>query len=283
MTETLTRGSLAHAPIATDVPEIRPTLQKAVSMPARAALVGGAAAVGAGVGALVAPAAGPALLASVIGAGALTALAANWSTCGMSVAGVVAAPKQPGRKGSSTPVRRLGWHALGSIATGAPTGALLGALGAVVAGAVPIAWAVGVWAVLALAYGMHEMGLVTLPAPMRRKQLPRHLRRSMEPWKVSLLFGAMIGPGFVIFIRSSAYYLLALGVIAAGSPVLGAALFTTVSLGRCMPSLLAIVHTRRGGSMPGFLSAMCVIDRRVQVVTGAGLVALAAFAAMALV
>ncbi|PTR21353.1 hypothetical protein C8K36_11512 [Rhodococcus sp. OK519] len=283
MTETLTRGSLAHAPIATDVPEIRPTLQKAVSMPARAALVGGAAAVGAGVGALVAPAAGPALLASVIGAGALTALAANWSTCGMSVAGVVAAPKQPGRKGSSTPVRRLGWHALGSIATGAPTGALLGALGAVVAGAVPIAWAVGVWAVLALAYGLHEMGLVTLPAPMRRKQLPRHLRRSMEPWKVSLLFGAMIGPGFVIFIRSSAYYLLALGVIAAGSPVLGAALFTTVSLGRCMPSLLAIVHTRRGGSMPGFLSAMCVIDRRVQVVTGAGLVALAAFAAMALV
>ncbi|CAM2861302.1 Methylamine utilization protein [Prescottella defluvii] len=283
MTETLTRESLAHAPIATDVPEIRPTLQKAVSMPARAALVGGAAVVGAGVGALGAPAAGSALIAAVVGAGALTALAANWSTCGMSVAGVVAAPKQPGRKGSSTPVRRLGWHALGSIATGAPTGALLGALGAVAAGAVPIAWAVGIWAVMALAYGLHEMGLVTLPAPMRRRQLPRHLRRSMAPWKVSLLFGAMIGPGFVIFIRSSAYYLLALGVVAAGSPALGAALFTLVSLGRCMPSLLAIVHTRRGGSMPGFLSAMCVVDRRVQVVTGAGLVALAAFAAVALV
>jgi hypothetical protein len=283
MTETLTRESLAHAPIATDVPEIRPTLQRAVSMPARAALVGGGAVLGAGVGALVAPAAGSALIASVVGAGALTALAANWSTCGMSVAGVVAAPKQPGRKGSSTPVRRLGWHALGSIATGAPTGALLGALGAVAAGAIPVAWAVGVWALLAFAYGLHEMGLVTLPAPMRRRQLPRHLRRSMAPWKVSLLFGAMIGPGFVIFIRSSAYYLLALGVIAAGSPALGAALFTLVSLGRCMPSLLAIVHTRRGGSMPGFLSAMCVVDRRVQVVTGAGLVALAAFAAVALV
>ncbi|EGD25866.1 hypothetical protein [Prescottella equi] len=283
MTETLTRESLAHAPIATDVPEIRPTLQKAVSMPARAALVAGAAVLGAGVGALVAPAAGSALIASVVGAGALTALAANWSTCGMSVAGVVAAPKQPGRKGSSTPVRRLGWHALGSIATGAPTGALLGALGAVAAGAIPIAWAVGAWAVLALAYGLHEMGLVTLPAPMRRRQLPRHLRRSMAPWKVSLLFGAMIGPGFVIFIRSSAYYLLVLGVIAAGSPALGAALFTLVSLGRCMPSLLAIVHTRRGGSMPGFLSAMCVVDRRVQVVTGAALVALAAFAGVALI
>ncbi|MBU4617297.1 methylamine utilization protein, partial [Rhodococcus sp. GG48] len=58
MTETLTRESLAHAPIATDVPEIRPTLQKAVSMPARAALVAGAAVLGAGVGALVRPGGG---------------------------------------------------------------------------------------------------------------------------------------------------------------------------------------------------------------------------------
>ncbi|QBJ96264.1 methylamine utilization protein [Rhodococcus sp. ABRD24] len=283
MTETLTRDSLAHAPIAADLPAIRPALQKAVSMPVRGALVAAAALVGAGAGALAAPAPGAALTASVVGAGVLTALAANWSTCGMSVAGVVAAPKQPGRKGSSTPMRRLGWHALGSIATGAPTGALIGVLGALAAGAFPMGWALGVWAALALAYGLHEMGLVTIPTPMRRRQLPRHLRRSMEPWKVSLLFGAMIGPGFVIFIRSSAYYLLALGVIAVGSPALGAALFTLVSLGRCMPSLLAIVHTRRGGSMPGFLSAMCVIDRRVQTLTGAGLVALGAFALTALV
>jgi len=116
---------------------------------------------------------------------------------------------------------------------------------------------------------------------MRRRQLPRHLRRSMAPWKVSLLFGAMIGPGFVIFIRSSAYYLLVLGVAVVGSPALGAALFTLVSLGRCLPSLLAILHTRGGGSMPGFLSAMCVVDRRVQTLTGAVLVALGAFAVVA--
>jgi hypothetical protein len=102
----------------------------------------------------------------------------------------------------------------------------------------------------------------------------------MEPWKVSLLFGAIIGPGFLIFIRSSAYYLLVLGVLAVGSPALGAALFTLVSLGRCLPSLAAIVHTRRGGTMPGFLTAMCVVDRRVQTVTGAALIGLGAFAAV---
>jgi hypothetical protein len=223
------------------------------------------------------------LTTAVIGAGLVTSLAANWSTCGMSVAGVVAAPKQVDRKGSSTPVRRLGWHALGSVTTGAVTGALIGALGAAMSGYVPIGWALGVWAVVAVAYGLHELGAVSMPTPMRRQQLPRHLRRTMAPWKVSLIFGAIIGPGFLIFIRSSAYYLLALGVMASGSPALGAALFTVVSLGRCMPSLAAIVHTKRGGSMPGFLSIMCVVDRRVQSVTGAALIALGAFAAAALI
>ncbi|WP_068161814.1 methylamine utilization protein [Rhodococcus phenolicus] len=274
---------LSHQPIETDLPDIRPTLEGALSARARLGLAAGAAVVGAGAATLAAPTTPTALTAAVVGAGLVTSLAANWSTCGMSVAGVVAAPKQPGRKGASTPLRRLAWHALGSVSTGAVTGALLGAVGSVTAAHLSSLWLLFGWAVFALAYGLHEIGVLTMPAPMRRQQLPRHLRRTMAPWKVSLLFGAIIGPGFMIFIRSSAYYLLVLGVLAAGSPALGAAMFTVVSLGRCMPSVAAIVHTRRGGSMPGFLSVMCVVDRRVQAVTGAALVGLASFAALALV
>ncbi|MFD6882539.1 MULTISPECIES: methylamine utilization protein [unclassified Rhodococcus (in: high G+C Gram-positive bacteria)] len=274
---------LTHEPISTDLPDIRPTLAGAVSTTARLGLAAGAAVAGAGAATLAAPTAATALTAAVVGAGLVTSLAANWSTCGMSVAGVVAAPKQPGRKGASTPLRRLGWHALGSVSTGAVTGAVLGALGSVTAANLSPLWLLFGWAVFALAYGLHEIGVVSMPAPMRRQQLPRHLRRTMSPWKVSLLFGAIIGPGFLIFIRSSAYYLLVLGVLAVGSPALGAAMFTVVSLGRCMPSVAAIAHTRRGGSMPGFLSVMCVVDRRVQAVTGAALVGLAAFAAISLI
>lgn len=275
------REALAHPPLTTDIPTIRPTLGRAVSGRARAALLTGAIAAGA-VTAAATTTPGTALVAAVTGAGALTAVAANWSTCGLSVAGVVAAPKQPGRAGASTPWRRLGWHALGSLTTALPTGALLGLLGIPLSHAVPVAALLGVWAALALAYGLHELGLLRMPTPMRRRQLPRHMRKTTQPWKVSFVFGTLIGPGFLIFIRSSAYYLLALGVLAAGSPVLGAALFALVALGRCLPSLFAILHGRRGGSMPGFLSAMCVLDRRIQSVTGAGLAALAAFAGAAL-
>lgn len=269
---------LDHAALPIDLPQIRPELPRSVGLrtrlvlPAVAAVTGGAAAV------VLAPDQVTGLTGAVIGAGLITALAANWSTCGMSVAGVVVAPKQPERRGASTPMRRLGWHALGSLTTGVTTGAVIGTLGALILGAVPLTAVLAVWAVLAGAYGLHELGLLTLPTPMRRQQLPRHLRRTYAPWKVSLLFGAIIGPGFLIYIRSSAYYLLVIGVAAVGSPTLGAALFATVSIGRCLPSAFALAHTRRGGSMPGFLSLMCLVDRRIQVLTGAVLVGLGAFA-----
>lgn len=275
--------TIDHVALQQDMPHIRPSLHSSVGLASRTVLTAAAAAIGAGAALSFTPTTTGGLTGAVIGAGAVTALAANWSTCGMSVAGVVVAPKQPGRKGSSTPLRRLGWHGLGSLVTGSVTGAAIGALGGLTLAAVPIALLLGAWAVLALLYGLHELGLMTMPTPMRRQQLPRHLRRRMEPWKVSLLFGAIIGPGFLIYIRSSAYYLMALGVAAVGSPALGAALFVTVSLGRCMPSALAIVHTRRGGSMPGFLSLMCVVDRRVQALTGAVLVGLAVFGCITLI
>ncbi|MGC4934555.1 methylamine utilization protein [Gordonia sp. DT30] len=272
-----------HAPLEHDEPRLRPELATSMGLPGRMALGLGAVTVGATVGLAAAPSASSALTGAVIASGVLTALAANWSTCGMSVAGVVVAPKQPGRKGSSTPLRRLGWHALGSVATGSVTGAAIGALGGLALGWLSAPVALGIWAVLALAYGLHEQGVLPMPTPMRRRQLPRHLRRRMEPWKVSLVFGAIIGPGFLIFIRSSAYYLLALGVAAVGSPALGAALFVTVSLGRCMPSALAILHVRRGGTIPGFLTTMCLVDRRVQAITGAALLGLGVFGCAALI
>ncbi|MDV6248207.1 methylamine utilization protein, partial [Rhodococcus opacus] len=153
MTETLVREPLAHPPLGVDVPEIRPTLESAVAKKTRGGLIAGAAVVGAAAGLVAAASTPTAMTAAVIATGAVTALAANWSTCGMSVAGVVAAPKQPGRRGSSTPIRRLGWHTLGSLATGIPTGALFGALGALVTGSVPWAWTLAAWGVIALGYG----------------------------------------------------------------------------------------------------------------------------------
>jgi hypothetical protein len=278
MTSTLER----HPDIADDL-TISPGLSSVVKANRRGAWLLAGIVVGFGAGWALNPGAHETLLTATVAVSGLTAVAANWSTCGLSVAGVVAAPKQPGRPGASTPARRLALHAAGSLLTGSAAGAMFGALGALVVSRANIALLLGLWALVAVGYGLHELGAVKLPTPMRRQQLPRHWRRTMAPRKVAFLFGAIIGPGFLIFIRSSAYYLLVLGVVAIGSPVLGAALFCVVSLGRCGPSLAAIVHTRRGGTMPAFLRLSCRIDRQVQVTTGVTLAALAAFAAMTLI
>ena len=181
---------LSHGPLQTDVPDIRPTLQGSVGTATRVSLVAAGAAAGAGLALVATPSATTALTTAVIGAGLVTSLAANWSTCGMSVAGVVAAPKQVDRKGSSTPVRRLGWHALGSVTTGAVTGALIGALGAAMSGYVPVGWALGVWAVVAVAYGLHESACSPHPVcvrladrwvPVRRESVRPHGRPATPP------------------------------------------------------------------------------------------------------
>ncbi|MBB1024658.1 methylamine utilization protein, partial [Dietzia sp. DQ12-76] len=200
-------------------------------------------------------------------------------------AGVVAAPKQSDRPGDGSALARLGAHLAGSLLTALPVGAGLGLLGMAVnqvVGQVPVAPVLAGWSLLALMYGLHETGLVRMPTPMRRQQLPRHLRRVGRPMRVSFYFGTLIGPGFMIFIRSSAYYLLFLGTVALANPALGAALFAAVSVGRCGPSVMAIVHQHRGGTMGDFLLKCMSADRLVQLAAGSGLLALAGFGAAAL-
>lgn len=274
-----------------DHPEIRPGMGARVGYGKRVAGTTVAFAAGAGAAAAAGAATGmtahSALVAGVIGAGLLTSVAANWSTCGMSVAGVVAAPKQKDRPGASTPAGRLAAHLAGSLLTSVPTGLALGGIGwlisAAFGGAMPWGALLGVWAVIALLYGLHESDLLRMPTPMRRVQLPRHLRRAGRPARVSFYFGTLIGPGFMIFIRSAAYYLLFLGVIALGDPLLGAALFALVSVGRCGPAAMAIIMQRRGGTMADFLMKSMTMDRMVQLSAGLGLAALAGFGLTALV
>lgn len=272
-----------------DRPGIRPRMGVAVGLATRVGVAAASVAVGVGaavaVGAVGGITASVALTVGVVGAAALTAVAANWSTCGMSVAGVVAAPKQSDRPGDGSAVVRLGAHLAGSLLTALPVGAGLGLVGVAVnhvVGPVPVAPLLAGWSSLALLYGLHETGLLRMPTPMRRQQLPRHLRRVGRPMRVSFYFGTLIGPGFMIFIRSSAYYLLFLGAVALANPALGAALFAAVSIGRCGPSAMAILHQRRGGTMGDFLLTCMAADRIVQLAAGSGLLALAGFGAAAL-
>ncbi len=192
------------------------------------------------------------------------------------------APK-PAVRGRSTPVRRILWYTLGLLLTAIPTGAAVGALGGVVqdlGARVPTAWGFLGWAAVAAAYALHEMRLVTLPHPQRSRQVPAGWRRKYQPRLVALGFGVLIGPGYLIFIRTTAFYLLNLAVLLAGSPWWGAVGWTLMALGRTASSWAALPSARRG-ELDRHLGRTLLLDNPARLLGGTALALLAGVAAAA--
>jgi hypothetical protein len=85
---------------------------------------------------------------------------------------------------------------------------------------------------LAIAYAMHEMQLVALPHPQRKRQVPANWRYKFHPYVTAGLFGLLLGTGFTTFIPMATYYILSLAVTLYGSPVAGVLIFAIYGAAR---------------------------------------------------
>jgi hypothetical protein len=75
---------------------------------------------------------------------------------------------------------------------------------------------------LALLGGLRDLGVVPLRLPQPAKQVPRGWLEVFGPRTVGFLWGASIGLALNTMIQYSLYYVVALWVLLAGSPLLGA-------------------------------------------------------------
>lgn len=179
--------------------------------------------------------------------------------------------------GSTSLWRQTRLHAAGLLVGAVPVGAAASLLGAVLPigrhPGGPIAPAVA-WAVLALAYAAHELGLARLPHPQRRWQVPTDWRRLYSPRRVAFAYGVLLGPGFLVFIRTSAYYVLVAGVVLIGSPLVGAVAFALMAVGRGVPLMASTLHQQRGGSLGTFLSASVRVDNHARLGAGTAMAVL---------
>ena len=185
------------------------------------------------------------------------------------------APK-PAGGGRSTPRRRIAFHGLGLAIGSLPVGAVLGALGG--RWDVPAAPALVAWGTGALLYAAHEVRLWTLPHPQRARQVPERWRRRYSPRVVAFAYGVLLGPGVLVFVRTAAFYFVVLGVLAAGSPGLGAAAFGLVAAGRLASPALGEAWRTRSGTLAGYLDACVLADNAARLACGASLAALGAAA-----
>ena len=142
----------------------------------------------------------------------------------------------------SSNLKRSGWliaaatYTLGSVIGGILAGALFGLAGnllTLLLGAHRNIFPLLV-GLIAIGYALHELSLVSLPHPQRKRQVPAHWRYKFHPYITAGLFGLLLGTGFTTFIPATTYYILCLAVILYGSPMMGVLIFAIYGIARSL-------------------------------------------------
>jgi len=146
-----------------------------------------------------------------------------------------------GRRWSRTAVAYIA----GSVSAGAAIGAVLGGLGAAVAGVVDpsrtvVALALGVLCALGVVLDLRLLGL---RLPTVRRQVDENWLSAYRGWVVGVGFGAQLGLGVVTIVTTSAVYVMLALAALTGSVAAGLAIGAVFGLVRALP-ILAVRHVR---------------------------------------
>ncbi|HWG82210.1 MAG TPA: hypothetical protein VN686_04270, partial [Gaiellales bacterium] len=109
------------------------------------------------------------------------------------------------------------------------------------AGGATVAAAVAVFALLEAAA---ELGLVRLPLPQMRRQVPERWRERYPQPLTALLYGAGLGFGFATYLPVATLPVVAVAVAALAGPASGAAVLAAFGLGRGVALAVATARVR---------------------------------------
>ena len=133
----------------------------------------------------------------------------------------------------------LALFALGAILAAGILGAALGLAGSVL----EPTWALAAVGVLALAAAAREAGLVRIPVPELRRQVPERWRREWPLAGWSFGYGAGLGVGVLTHQAVWTFWVAAAGALALGDPAVSALCLAPFGLGRA----LMVALPARGG------------------------------------
>jgi hypothetical protein len=99
------------------------------------------------------------------------------------------------------------------------------------------------WLLAGLSFlcGLHEFGLLKLPAPQCRRQVPARWRVHYPPWIYSALYGAILGPGLFTYIPTALYYVMIGSSVLSGRDAPG--VMAVFGLSQVAPALIAGLFT----------------------------------------
>jgi len=197
-----------------------------------------------------------ALLIIGIGLAALVAgVSGAWSPCGFAMIETFT-PHLCGGRGR----RNLGvaLFAAGAIAASAALGWVLGLAGAGLSSSLTLS----LLAVLALVGALRDLGIMRIPLPQRRGQVPESWRRELPLVVWAPAYGVMLGLGVLTFQVVSTFWVVAGACIAIGNPATAAACFALFGLGRVLMVIIPprLADTYAAGAI-GIGVAMPVVRR----------------------
>jgi len=173
-------------------------------------------------------------------------------------------------------------HVTGAVASAAAFGAILGAAGSLLGAP----WGGGGALLVALAaslYLLREAGVVSVPVPQLRRQVPQWWRTFFSLPVAAFLYGAGLGVGFLTYLTHGTLVVVAVAAAASGRPLVGAALVAPFGVARGLSVLVAarvrrpeegsamVARLARSASSSAWRAAHVVVLLAVAAAAGAGL------------
>ncbi|WP_018987071.1 methylamine utilization protein MauF [Methylophilus methylotrophus] len=162
-------------------------------------------------------------------------LLSTWSPCGYSSLSLL---RPAGRYSFGSVVR---WtptfftHAVGYAIGAVVLGSMLGGLGWLLFGNVPLQYTVIGLAVLAIGYGLHQFGFLKMPYPQRRAQVPHDARFRFRSSVIGLLYGFSLGMNYLTYVQTPMLYIVTGVALLSGSIQTAIAVIAVFNVGRCLP------------------------------------------------
>lgn len=165
-------------------------------------------------------------------------LLSTWSPCGYSSLSLLRPWGEHGNK------QIAGWlptflaHGLGYVISGALLVGLLGWAGTMLFTTGFSGWPLVMIGLLAVGYGLHCLGLIPMPYPQRKAQVPHKARNDMPMWRVGLLYGLILGSNFMTYVRTPIIYVVVGLAVISGSWLSAMLLIAALNLGRWLPLIV---------------------------------------------
>ncbi len=145
----------------------------------------------------------------------------------------------------------LALFALGAVLSAAVLGALLGLAGS----ALDRTWALAAVGALALMAALREAGILRIPVPELRRQVPERWRREWPLAGWSFGYGAGLGVGVLTHQAVWTFWVAAAGVLALGDPLVSALCLAPFGVGRALMVALPARDGRDGAEAVGRMIA----------------------------